>query len=101
MSRLAGTAGIVVVLVIAMIFAALNGDQRVTLDLGLVVLRRVPVTFVAFGGLFFGMLVMLLAGIHTDVRVRNILRARLAEEDREERARVDENQRDLFKAEES
>ncbi len=59
MSKLLGAAGVVAVLVLAMTFAALNGDQRVTLDLGWVTLYRVPVTLVAFGGLFFGMLVML------------------------------------------
>jgi hypothetical protein len=58
-SKLLGAAGVVAVLVLAMTFAALNGDQRVTLDLGWVTLYRVPVTLVAFGGLFFGMLVML------------------------------------------
>lgn len=96
MSKLLGAAGVAAILLLAMTFAALNGDQRVTLDLGWVTLYRVPVTFVAFGGLFFGMLVMLLAGLHSDLRVRRILRNRLAEEDREEKGRVDVNQRDLF-----
>ncbi len=100
MSKLLGVAGVVAVLLLAMTFAAMNGDQRVTLDLGWVTLYRVPVTFVAFGGLFFGMLVMLLAGLNSDLRVRRILRQRLADEDREERGRVDVNQQDLFTAEE-
>jgi uncharacterized integral membrane protein len=99
-SKLLGVAGVVAVLLLAMTFAAMNGDQRVTLDLGWVTLYRVPVTFVAFGGLFFGMLVMLLAGLNSDLRVRRILRQRLADEDREERGRVDVNQQDLFTAEE-
>lgn len=100
MSKLLGAAGVIAVLVLATTFAALNGDQRVTLDLGWVTLYRVPVTFVAFGGLFFGMLVMLLAGLNSDLRVRRILRQRLADEDREEKSRVDVNQQDLFTAEE-
>lgn len=100
MSKLLGAVGVVTVLLLAMIFAALNGDQRVTLDLGWIILYRVPVTFVAFGGLFFGMLVMLLAGLNSDLRVRRILRQRLAEEDRKEKARVDVNQRDLFTGDE-
>jgi uncharacterized integral membrane protein len=99
-SKLLGAAGVVAVLVLAMTFAALNGDQRVTLDLGWVTLYRVPVTLVAFGGLFFGMLVMLLAGLNSDLRVRRILRQRLVEEDRNEKGRVDVNQRDLFTGDE-
>ncbi|MNC96257.1 hypothetical protein D3C83_135850 [compost metagenome] len=44
------------------------------------------------------MVVMLVAGIHSDLKVRRILRERLAEEDREEKERlaVDRSQRDLF-----
>jgi uncharacterized integral membrane protein len=96
MSRVAGAVGVIAILVLAMTFAALNGSHRVTLDLGWITLYQVPVTFVAFGGLFTGMLVMLVAGVHTDLRVRRILRERLAEEDREEKERVDATQHDLF-----
>ncbi len=96
MIRFLGPIGVLGVLAIAIVFASLNGGQRVTLDLGLFVLHGVPVTLVAFGGLFAGMLVMLVAGIRTDLKVRQILRQRLAEEDREERELHDETQRDLF-----
>ena len=97
MSRFAGPAGVLVVLSLSMVFAALNGDQRVTLRFGVATLYRVPVTAVVFGALILGMVVMLVAGIHSDLKVRRILRERLAEEDREEKARiVDRNQRDLF-----
>lgn len=98
MSRLAGIAGAVLVLVLSMGFAALNGGQRVTLRLGFTTLYRIPLTVVAFGSLVVGMVVMLIASIHSDLRVRRILRERLAEEDREEKARmfVDRNQKDLF-----
>ncbi|MBW3534636.1 MAG: DUF1049 domain-containing protein [Gemmatimonadetes bacterium] len=101
MSRWAGAAGVLAVLVLSMAFAAFNGGQRVTLRLGFLTLYRVPLTVVAFGALILGMLVMLVASVHTDLRVRRILRERLAEEDREERARaaVDRNQRDLFEQE--
>ena len=87
-----------VVLVASMGFAALNGGQRVTLRLGIATLYRVPLPAVAFGALILGMVVMLGAGIHSDLRVRKILRERLAEEDREERARifVDHSQTNLF-----
>ena len=97
MSRFAGPAGVLVVLSLSMVFAALNGDQRVTLRFGVATLYRVPITAVVFGALILGVVVMLVAGIHSDLKVRRILRERLAEEDREEKARaVDRSQRDLF-----
>jgi uncharacterized integral membrane protein len=78
-------------------FASLNSSQRVTLRLGFVTVYDLPLTAVAFGSLLVGMLVMLLAGVRTDLKVRRILRARLLAEDREERARfVDGDQQDLF-----
>jgi uncharacterized integral membrane protein len=98
MSRFAGGAGVLLVLVLSMGFAALNGGQRVTLRMGFATLYRVPLTVVAFGALILGMVVMLAAGIHSDLKVRRILRNRLADEDREERARifVDRDQTSLF-----
>ena len=78
-------------------FAWMNSSQRVTLRLGFVTVYSLSITVVAFGSLLVGMLVMLLAGIRTDLKVRRILRARLQAEDREERARfVDGDQQDLF-----
>jgi hypothetical protein len=79
-----------------MAFAAGNAGHRVTLNLGILVLYRAPVTLVAFLGLLAGMLVMFAAGIHTDLKVRRILRERLAEEARQEQGWIDRNQRDLF-----
>ena len=101
MNRLGGAVGVLMVLVASMGFAALNGGQRGTLRLGIATLYRVPLTAVAFGALILGMVVMLVAGIHSDLRVRKILRERLAEEDREERARifVDQAQTNLFDGE--
>jgi uncharacterized integral membrane protein len=96
MSRLAGVAGILVVLLLVMLFARLNSAESVTLDLGIRSFYRVPVTYVAFGSLFLGMLVMLVAGIHADLKVRRFLRERLAEEDWQERSRIDLTQQDLF-----
>jgi uncharacterized integral membrane protein len=96
-SRLAGVLGVAGVLVLAMGFAVLNGGQRVTLHLGLVTLYGVPLTVVAFGGLMVGMVIMLGASVHSDLKVRRILRARLAEEGQHDRDRyIDLNQRDLF-----
>lgn len=98
MSRVLGFLVVVVVLLLSVGFAALNGGQRVTLDLGVVTLYQVPLTVAVFGSIVVGMTVMLVAGIHSDLRVRRILRERLAREDAEERARmfVDRDQHDLF-----
>lgn len=97
MSRLFGVAAMLVALALALGFASLNAGQRVTLRLGFMTLYGVSLTVVAFGSLLVGMLVMLIAGIHSDLKVRRILRARLQEEDREERSRfVDLDQQDLF-----
>lgn len=93
--------GILAVLVGSMGFAGMNGAQRVTLRLGVATFYRVPLPVVTFAALILGMLVMLVAGISSDLRVRRILRDRLAEEDREERARlfVDRTQTNLFEDE--
>lgn len=97
MSRLGGILGVAAVLALSLGFATLNGAQRVTLRLGVVTLYGVPVTVVAFGGLMTGMVIMLVASVHSDLKVRRILRARLAEEGLHERDRlIDQTQRDLF-----
>jgi uncharacterized integral membrane protein len=88
-----GAAGLALV----MGFASLNSGQRVTLRLGFVTLYGVPLTVVAFASLLLGMLIMLVAGIRSDLKVQGILRARLEAEDLEERSRfVDRAQQDLF-----
>ena len=97
--RIAGPLGVFAVLLISVVFSVMNGAQRVTVDLGVVVFYRVPVTVIAFGGLFTGMVVMLIAGTHSDLKVRAILRQRLETEDREERALIDRTQQELFPAE--
>lgn len=99
MSRAAGIAGVVAVLGFVMLFARWNGTERVTLDLGLWTFYRVPLVYVAFMFLFVGMLVMLVAGIHSDMKVRRLLRERLADEGRAERERIDRYQQDLFRTE--
>ncbi len=96
MTRFIGPLGVVSVLVVSILFAALNGAQRVTLNLGVTVLYRVPLTWIGFTGLFTGMVVMLVAGVRSDLKVRAVLRQRLEDEDREERALIDRTQQDLF-----
>ena len=77
-SRLLGGLAVIVVVLLATAFAAANSGHRVNLELGLFTLYRAPVTLVAFSGLFMGMLIMFVAGIHSDLKVRRILRERLA-----------------------
>ena len=97
MSRLLGAVAVVALVALALGFAALNSGQRVTLRLGFMTLYGVPLTVVAFVSVIAGMVVMLVAGVRSDLKVRSILRARLVEEDLEERARfVDHDQQDLF-----
>jgi len=96
-SRLLGIGGVIAALALAMGFASLNSGQRVTLRLGFITFYGVPLTLVAFASLLVGMLVMLVAGVRSDLKVRRILRARLEAEDLEERNRfVDRTQQDLF-----
>ncbi len=97
MTRLIGPLAVFSVLVVSILFATLNGAQRVTLDLGVMVLDGVPLSLVGFTGLFMGMVVMLVAGIRSDLKVRAVLRQRLEAEDREERALIDRTQEDLFR----
>jgi uncharacterized integral membrane protein len=96
-SRLVVVAATIGALALAMGFASLNSGQRVTLRLGLVTFYGVPLTVVAFVSLLAGMVVMLVAGIRSDLKVRRILRARLEAEDLDERSRfIDRDQQDLF-----
>lgn len=102
MSRLLSALGVLVVLFLSMGFASLNSGQRVTLRLGIATFYGIPLTVVAFGSLIAGMLIMLVAGIRSDLKVRNILKARLAEEAEAERERfVDRHQQDLFEESEA
>ncbi len=99
MSRVLGVLGVLAVVLLAMGFAAANAGHRVTLSLGLITIYRAPVTLVAFGGLFLGMVVMFATGIHADLKVRRVLRERLAQEVRQEQTWIDRSQRDLFSPE--
>jgi uncharacterized integral membrane protein len=96
MSRFVGILSVLLVLLLAIGFAHANAGHQTTLSLGILTLYRVPVTLVAFLGLFVGMLVMFATGIHSDLKVRRILRERLAEESRQETDWIDRNQQDLF-----
>lgn len=76
MSRWAGWIALVAVMAAGALFALGNAGRVVSLNLGLFTLSRVPVTFVAFGGMVVGMGVVLAAGVHADLKVRRLLRER-------------------------
>lgn len=97
MSRGVAALGVTLLLAVSALLAYLNGAERVTLHLGFTTLYRVPLIYLVFASALLGMLVMFVAGIHTDLKVRRYLRERLAEEAREEKSRVvDRYQQDLF-----
>jgi hypothetical protein len=98
-SRAAGILALGLVLAFVLVFTRLNGSERVTLDLGVAAFYRVPMPWVAFGSLLLGMGIMLLAGLHADLKVRRFLRDRLSHGDEDEGGRdraVDRLQQDLF-----
>ena len=95
-----GAVGAVLLLILSTVFAALNRGSSVGVDLGLFELRRVPVPIVVFGAVLIGMAIMLLAGLRSDLRVREILRNRWEEEGRREQEWRDRNQQELFGTEE-
>ena len=76
MRRFAGWLALAAVVVVGVVFAMGNAGRFVSINLGIVTLSRVPVTFVAFGGMVAGMGVMLAAGINADLKVRRLLRER-------------------------
>lgn len=73
----------VVLVAAATAFAALNGGQRVRVDLGLLTLERVSVPVLVFASVVLGMAVCILAGVRADLRNRRRLRRyrELREED--------------------
>lgn len=66
--------GFVLVAGLAFAFAAANGSQRVTVELGIVTLRSVSLPVVVFGSVLVGMLSVFLAGLRADLRTRKTLR---------------------------
>lgn len=67
-------ANFVVLVAAATAFAALNGGQRVRLDLGIVTLERVSVPILVFASVVVGMAVCILAGARADLRNRRRMR---------------------------
>jgi hypothetical protein len=65
---------LLVVAVLAALFAYLNGGERATLHLGFVSMYRVSVPRLVLGSFLLGMLVMWGIGLRHDLRVRRVLR---------------------------
>ena len=80
MKRFANWLALALVVVLGVGFAMANAGREVVVDLWIVTLYRVPVTFVAFGGMVVGMGVVLVAGINADLKVRRLLRERHLED---------------------
>ena len=93
MRRFYGLAGLAVVILAGVAFARGNAGREVAINLGIVTLDSVPVTFVAFGGMVVGMAVVLVAGINADLKVRRLLRERHMKESLAERGRPAERGR--------
>ena len=76
-------ANFVVLVAAATAFAALNGGQRVRIDLGFLTLERVSVPILVFGSVVLGMAICIVAGARADLRNRRRLRRyrELREED--------------------
>jgi uncharacterized integral membrane protein len=76
-------ANFVVLVAGATAFAALNGGQRVRIDLGLMTLERVSVPILVFASVVVGMAICILAGARADLRNRRRMRRyrELREED--------------------
>lgn len=64
----------VVVAGLAFAFAVANGDQRVTVELGVTTLQSVPLPVLVFAAVLAGMLAVFLAGLRADLRTRRTLR---------------------------
>lgn len=74
MSAAARWAGLVLVVLLAGLFAYFNGGERVTLNLGFAVLYRISLVGLTFTAFLLGMVLMFLVGLRHDLEVRRLLR---------------------------
>ena len=80
MSRLPERVAALLLLAALAGFAYFNAGERVTLRLGVFVIAGVPLSIVITGSALLGMLAMFVVGLRADLRVRRLLRDRLARE---------------------
>jgi uncharacterized integral membrane protein len=69
----------IVLLAIALLsglFAYFNGGERITLNLGFMVVYRVSLVGAVFSAFILGMVTMFLIGLRHDMRMRRVLRER-------------------------
>ncbi len=59
---------------LAALFAWLNIGERVTLRLGIVTLRSIPLSAVVFLSILFGMTLVFAVGLRADLKTRRMLR---------------------------
>jgi uncharacterized integral membrane protein len=59
---------------LAALFAWLNMGERVTLRLGIVTLRSIPLSAVVFLSILFGMTLIFAVGLRADLKTRRMLR---------------------------
>ena len=64
----------VAVAMVATVFAVFNGGERVTVRLGIATLQSVPLSAVVLVSVVVGMLVVFVAGLRADLRMRRMVR---------------------------
>lgn len=64
----------VAVAMAATVFAVFNGGERVTVRLGIATLHSVPLSAVVLVSVVVGMLVVFVAGLRADLRMRRMVR---------------------------
>ena len=75
MSGLAGRIAIILgSSALAALFAWLNMGERVTLRLGLLPLRSIPLSAVVFVSILFGMVLVFAVGLRADLKTRRMVR---------------------------
>lgn len=68
------------VVLLAAVFAYVNGSERVAIHLGFAILYRIPLVGLVFTAYLLGMLTMYLLGLRHDLRIRRLLREHGLEE---------------------
>lgn len=78
MSRLPERVAALLLLAALAGFAYFNAGERVTLRLGVFIIAGIPLSVVITGSALLGMLAAFAVGLRADLRLRRLLRGRLA-----------------------